>query len=64
MKYKYKRKGVLKNCIICNKEFLAYQWNINKGGGKYCSHSCQCRGKNNPFWHGGKTYHKLGYIYR
>src|SRR3990167_10093917 len=58
---KYERKGVLRNCITCDKEFLAYQWNIDKGGGKFCSHSCQ-KGKYNSFWHGGITKHKRGYV--
>ncbi len=62
MKYKYKRKGETRNCKICGNEFVAFKWNIDKGGGKYCGHSCQTKGKNNPFWHGGRTYHKRGII--
>lgn len=59
---KYKRKGEERNCIKCNKLFIALKWNIQKGGGKYCSHACQLKGITNPFWHGGRTYHKRGYI--
>ena len=62
MKYKYKRKGEKRNCIVCNKKFIALKWNIKRGGGKFCSHRCQGKGVNNPFWHGGKTYHKRGYV--
>lgn len=62
MKYKYKRNGEKRNCIVCGKEFISTLWNIKKGGGKYCSHKCQCTGKNNPFWNGGKTTHQRGYI--
>lgn len=51
-----------RNCIVCGKEFTATRRNIDRGGGKFCSHSCQ-RGKYNPFWHGGKTYSKKGYVY-
>ncbi len=38
---KQKRKGIYKKCEKCNKRFIAYSWNIDKGGGRFCSHECR-----------------------
>jgi len=38
-----RKTAVIKNCIVCNKEFKAYQYLIKKGQAKYCS--LKCKGK-------------------
>ncbi|MDD5540520.1 MAG: DUF559 domain-containing protein [Candidatus Marinimicrobia bacterium] len=52
---------MIKNCLICGKEFRTYLYLIKKGYGKYCSNKCYTkwliinyRGKNHPCWKGGE----------
>lgn len=32
---------MIKNCLICNKEFITYPNKIKRGYGKYCSNNCR-----------------------
>lgn len=46
-----------RRCIFCKKKFRALIYNIKKGYGIFCSHSCVCKsktGKNAMHWKGGK----------
>lgn len=36
---------MVRNCLICSKEFITYPNWIKRGGGKYCSRKCQILGQ-------------------
>ena len=39
---------MLKNCNYCGKQIRVYKSQIERGRGKYCSHSCSQKNKANP----------------
>ena len=50
---KPKRPRVTRNCQTCGKEISVRPSEIEKGWGKFCSHTCSKLGSNNNFWGGG-----------
>ncbi len=57
--------GEIRKCEICANDFFAYNTNIKKGAGRFCSKKCAYIyhiGENNPKWRGGKTRTAEGYV--
>ena len=60
---------MIKNCLICKKEFYTKPFQTNQGHGKYCSTKCyavdakKLRGPKSPAWKGGKYKTPQGYVY-
>ena len=49
--------GVNKNCLQCNKPFIAVKSEIKRGGGQYCCVECYRKsriGKKSSNWKGGR----------
>ena len=62
---------IKKECLICGKEFFVFPYRLRQSVVKYCSSKCYGKaikknkllvGNKHPFWKGGKTIHKEGYI--
>lgn len=54
---------IIKNCIICNKEFGTYQSEIKINRGKFCSHKCYWEFlKGKPSWNKGLKGYREGHI--
>ena len=70
---KTRRKGIMRNCLVCDKFIYVTQSRISYGWGKYCSRSCRNKsedsriaaaGEKNSNWKGGKIKRPpWGYIY-
>ena len=41
---------LMESCKGCGKPYLADIYAVKKGKGIFCDQSCQCKGKNNPFY--------------
>src|SRR3990167_9354901 len=54
---------MVRKCPNCRKSFTPKKYNLARGGGKYCSIECYCKGpkvatqkgKDSPFWKGANA---------
>ena len=64
---------MIKQCLVCNKDFLTYPCHIKVGKGKYCSKECCLKetnkillnsGRNTRFKKGQKPHNKNGFAFQ
>lgn len=64
---------MIKQCLVCNKEFVTYPCHIKVGKGKYCSRNCSIKetnkalvisGRKTRFKKGSTPHNKVGFSFQ